>query len=390
MSGDLILELRDPTLAVRRSVDLNNLLELKLLPRHNQLGAWTAKLVDSVDADLARQPGWGVVATVDDRVVLSGPVQAAEHTDKPGEPGTWSLAGFDDMVVVADAVAYPSPGSTDLTAQGGTAGSGYDKRSGTAEAVILGYVGANVGPSAPAARRATGLTLSTSLGRGGTGSWRARFDPLGELLEGIAKPRGLGFRVRQVGVGRLFEVYAPVDRSATLQFDTANDTADEVTYSYQAPALTRAIVGGGGAGAARALRERSNAGSLAAEALWGRRVEQFVDERDTTDTGELDQAGDQALADAGLTLVAAKLAPRDTAQTKFGRDYFLGDKVTVVVGDLPVAAVITEVEATWTPAGYAVAATVGDASAATRNPLLAQLRASRAQARRLGRLERRT
>lgn len=382
--SELLVEVRDPALARVAQVDHRDITDMTVTPRLRNVGAWALTLDLGGQADLLRQPGYGLVVTLGADVLMSGPAVAAS---RKGRDRTWSIAGVSDDVILADARAWPSPATTDLTAQSGTAGSGYDKRTGAAETVIRGYVDSNLGPSAPVGRRRTLLDLATDLGRGAAVSAQARFDVLGELADRLGATGGLGWRVRQNGARLLFECYTVADKSALVRFDADVGTLDDFEYSYASPGLTRAIVAGGGLGAARTLRERTSAASLAAESLWGRRVETFIDQRQTTVAAELDQAGDEALADGGSTVTGLRVDPVDTDLAMFGRDYQLGDRVTVVVDDVEVADQVTEATLTFGPGGMQVAASVGDPDLAVRDPLLAALLRART---RLGRLERRT
>jgi hypothetical protein len=97
-------------------------------------------------------------------------------------------------------------------------------------------------------------------------------------------------------------------------------------YSNEAPVSNFAIVGGGGEGAARIIKQKGDTESIA---KYGR-IETFVDQRNTSDDTELNQS----LVEE-LTNKAEKnnfnFTPIDTPQLAFNRDYGLGDKVSVVL-----------------------------------------------------------
>lgn len=392
---DLLVEIRDPDLQRRGQIDARDLNGASFIRRRRSLGGWALQLPASVPAcQLLRQTGWGLIATLDGDVFLSGPTQRAEFKASAADPaGTWTISGYDDSRILGDLLAWPSPATSDLSAQAGTAGSGYDQRSGPAETLMRAYVLANAGALAPGDRRVALLDVATDQARGATVAGSARFDALGDILNGLATVGGdLGYRVRQQGARLVFEVTVPRDLSALIRFDLDNGTLDDLTYSYEAPTLTRAVVGGEGEAAARTLVPRWTADSLAAEADWARTIWRFLDERGTASLAELEQAGDKALIDGGATKVGLTISPVDTDLVQFGRDYLDGDTVTVVVGDVEIADVITETTLTIGPDGLSMKATVGDSNAAVSpltDPLLRALRDTRDQARRLGRLERR-
>jgi hypothetical protein len=191
------------------------------------------------------------------------------------------------------------------------------------------------------ARRDTRLTLGTNGHRGATLTKSPRFQALGALLNEVATvadyPSGtgrqLGFRVVQIGASLQFQTYATADQSAAVRFDVDNGTLASSTVATAAPTVTRTIVGGQGDGTARQMEEVTSTDSLTAEAAWGRRIEQFIDQRQTSDPAQLTAAGTSALTQGGLSQFAMKLTPADDAPWVCGVDYGLGDVVTVVVRD---------------------------------------------------------
>lgn len=398
----LLVQIRKPDLTFWGQLEPEDIDGLVLTPRFNKLGGWAVSLpADSPAAEALRSPGWGLVVLLDGDTLLSGPMYQATLSKSAADPvGVWALAGYDDSVILSDELAWPSPATTNIAAQTGTAGSGYDERGGSAETVLKGYVNANIGPAAPAGRRNTDLTIQSTVGSGSgsvvdaTGENGGRFQQLGALLSTLATSGGVGFRVRQVGFGLRFEVFAPSDLTGLIRLDVDNATIDTLTYTYQAPIKTHAIVAGDGADADRILRMVTTTDSLDASTLWGRRVESF-ESSSGADDDVLDQTGADALATDGQTQVGLSIAPIDTDLVQFSRDYYLGDRVTVVVdplmfppsGEMP--AVVTEANITYGTDGFQVKAVIGDPAVVNRDPLLSALRQLRSQSQRLGRIERR-
>lgn len=264
---------------------------------------WTGTLVErtnlpdtlQVEGPLERLrdllvPGSGV--TLEDGVGtrFSGPL--TEFT-KRGD-GTCTATFASDLIWLWGRICYPTPAAVWQSQS-----ADYDTRTGAAETVLLAFVNANVGPGALAARQRPGLTLPTTLGRGGTVTITARFDNVGQLVRDIAEAAGLRVTVLQAGASLVLAVDQPADLSAWARYGTGDAggpgiLSEEWEYTVKAPELTRALVGGGGEGAARILRERA---STPVESLWGNRSEVFVDQRNTSDTAELDKAGDDEIAD---------------------------------------------------------------------------------------------
>lgn len=385
----LLVEVRRGDYTRAGQIDAKDVRDLTCTLRLNNLGAWSITLPETAAAAAElRVPGAGIVVTLDDDVLLSGPLVAGELKQRQGEVDTWTFEGIDDGWVIADALAWPNPGVPSVALQPGTANTGYDLRDGPAETLMRAYVSANVGPLAVGSRKVPVLDLAPDLGRGPSVRGSARFTPMGELLSGLATIAGLTFRVRANGDRLLFEVGTRTDRTALVRFDVDNDTADEASYRFEAPGLTRAIVAGQGEGVQRLFVSRSSTASLAAEALWGRRRERFVDRRDTTEEAVLVQAGDEALADEGRTRVGVKISPVDTAAVRFWRDWRIGDTASATIGDVTLQDVISEATATYGPDGLQVKAVLGDPSVAAQNTVVQLLEEQRRIKTRTGRLER--
>lgn len=385
-ADELIVEIRDVTLARVGQINLGDINPLAATLRYNNVGSWSVALPARSDAaELLRLPGAGIIVSHAGETLFSGPTVSPTR-QRTAADDIWTVVGVTDEVILADALAWPDPSTADISLQQ----LANDVRTGPAETLLRGYVNDNIGPAAPTSRRgalAQLLTVEADLARGGTVTDSARFVKLGELLARIATVGGVGFRVLQVDSRLVFRVFIPNDRAALVRIDIDNGTTDELTYGYEPPELTRAIVGGTGEGASRNLLEQSSADSVAAETAWGRRIEEFVDES-SGNTAEMQAAADKRLTAAGATKVSLATKPVDTRLMQFGRDYFLGDRVTVVVDELEVPDVVTEAVITVDPSGLSTRATVGDPAAAQRDPLLRQLAALRRDVRRLSRLER--
>jgi hypothetical protein len=101
------------------------------------------------------------------------------------------------------------------------------------------------------------------------------------------------------------------------------------------------------------------------------------------------------LAADGKTVTSLTVDLIDTEDRVFGRDYWLGDKVTVVVDpdavatDGQVPGVLSAATITFGPAGYQAKALIGDIDAAGGTVLQRLARAQKNQARRVSALERR-
>ena len=372
-ADELVVEVRSLDLK-RKGVIPAKLLNLSGAVRWCNVGAWSLTLPAGHPlADALRLPGAGVIVTGLDGVLWSGPAEAPDVEYSSSVPaGLVTVTGVTDDVVLGDTLAWPSPASTSLTAQAGvnwpanTARSdGYWVGTGPVESLMHALVAANIGPSAPAARRgglAQKLVMGTNLGRGPTVTKRVRFQNLGQALAELAAGSGVGFRVVQDGPTLKFETFATADRSGFVRFTVQNDRLTSQNVAIAAPGVTRPLVAGQGKGAARTLVAPTTPESVAAETAWGRRIERFIDQRQTNDTAELTQAGMEALAETGFTRVAVTSVTGDDQSMRWGRDFGLGDTVAVEVEGTETTSFITGLALVAGPDGVRTGADLGDTS----------------------------
>lgn len=355
--------------------------------KHNDTGAGTftapasPALVDAVTT-----PGNRVCLIRDGRIFSSGPIEKPGSykwsASKDGRTGLGevTVAWADNLALVARHLSYPNPALA-ATAQD------TDKYTATgvnAETLMRTLVNVNCGPGALAARQEPALALGTVAGVGSNVNLSTRFEPLGDVLRTVALAGGsLGFRIREdrTSAQLLFEVFAPVDRTASIRFSRDLNNLRELSTDPDAPTATAALVGGDGTGAARTIIERTNVSAAA----WGR-SETWVNQAGDADTTQMQQAGDKALSD-GAEKVRLTVVAVDTPAQTFGRDFWLGDKVSVLLPTgAQVADIVSAAHLTATPTdGVVVAPTIGTDTAASDDPTLQMIRDME---RRVGRLER--
>ena len=355
---DLIVEVRDSSLNRIGQIQPQDLVGATFVVRYNNVGSWSITLPHAHPlGELLRLPGYGILLTgPSGERIISGPTLSAKLTQsQDNTDGTWEIVGASDDILLSERLAYPTPSTADVTLQT----SGYDIRTGLSETVIKEYVDVNIGPSAPATRQISNLTIEADSARGSTIAASARFKTLQELIYDLAQITGLGYRISQVNGGLEFSIFEPTDRSDTIRMDIQNRKLSSAIYSYGTAKVTRAIVGGRGEAENRLFIERTNSDSLDAETVWGRRIEVFKDARQSQETDELNTAGDELLADIGKTIVEMSVTPSDDETMVYGVDWFLGDRVTVVANEIESSAVVTEVGIQIASDGVRIGATVG-------------------------------
>lgn len=356
--SDITVEVRDKNLT-RIGMIRPEELDLELSDLHNNVGSWRLRLgAEHPLAGALRQPGSGIVVTGRDGTeIFSGPMVKQENAATADDPaGTITFEGVSDSVVLADHLAFPDPTNIDPTTQTRS----HDVRTGPTETLMHAYVNANIGPGAPAARRKANLVMGVDLGRGTLTTKSARFKVLGTLLEELAVVDNLGFRVIQRGNQLAFETYQVQDRSAEIRLDVYNNTLAGHRVAISPPGATQVIVAGQDEGVDRQFRWLNTPESVAAEIEWGRRIERFVDQRQTDNVDELDQAGMEVLTKEGFSTLAVQAVPMEDSAMEFGRDWYLGDRITVVVEGQELSSTVTGLVIKANREGFRVGALIGD------------------------------
>jgi len=245
-------------------------------------------------------------------------------------PGPYiTLSGADYLALIANRIVYPTPAN----AWSAQTAAGTDPVSNVPlETAIKHYVNNNVGPAAIASRRIAPLSIATDQGRGSNISYTAKFvqggnlnlmDVIRALIAQAGSGNAMGVSVaRQASThSLLFDCYVPRNLSGKAWFsrDLGNLTA--ISFSLTDPTCTDALVQGSGTNFIQ--RTASNKTQY-------NQTEQFIDSSSETDTNNLNSTAQQAILSgaAGPTL-SATLA--DTPYLTFGRDYGLGDIVTIEV-----------------------------------------------------------
>lgn len=371
------IETRDPGL--RRTGHLEDFITLEMPLKFNQASLWSLTVDGTSDAAALLDDASGIIVARGDTVLLSGPITDRQST-LSNRRSTLTVSGLDDTCWLERRLVLPVPAGPPYT------DAEYDDRSGPAETVMRYYVDRNLGPSATAARRLARLTLPPDLGRGAAVRGRGRFHTLLELLQGLALADGnIGFRIVQVNETLEFQVYVPSDLTATAIFSLELGNLAGYDYKTAVPTTNYAYVGGSGEGTARVFVEGGDQVSIDVHG----RFETFRDRRDSALTADLEQQRTETLAE-GAASTALSITPVDTEAVTFGRDYNLGDRVTVTVGNTPIADVVREVVLKLTADGAEELTPVVGTEGASQPSLETQITDQmRRQARRLSNLERR-
>lgn len=330
-ANDWRIQVRDANL--NRLGELSDYTSLDMVLKYNDVSTWRLTIDRrSRLAAALRTPGAGIIVTRDGNTVLSGYWVEEEHT-RGKTRNELTLSGHDDTGWLARRFAHPQPGSAGTGPPYST--QAEDVRTGQASTVIRAFVSNNADSLAPSVRKVPGLAVGGDLFVGSTVTGRGRWQSLLTLVQELASASEaagspVGFVVRQTGSILSFFAYPPVEAADTVRFGIELGNLAEFTYRRTAPTCTYAVVGGAGEGTARTIYEKPNSEAIA---QWGRIEGELVATSNTSVAAELSQAADKELLDNGVK-TSLSVTPIDTEHQRYGIDYVLGYRVTVVLDDL--------------------------------------------------------
>ncbi len=382
MTGRWVVQTRDSDRLITGQVDVFHSLEVAM--RHNRGAAWTLTLPADHDQRDLFTPGAGILVWSPDVTwpILTGQIRDLTETVTAAGAATVTVTGVDDTARLTGRVIYPDP---TRTADDQTTDTNWVD-SDAAETVIRSLVDTQAGAGALAARRIAGLTVNPDTATGDTVAVNARFPGLLDTIAALADTGGVGIRVVQwdvdngdiltaAGEGTTdlrLQFYTPTDRSDRVRFTSASGALDGWQHAVAAGTVTRAIVAGQGEGTARTIIELADTD---AETDWAERQESFIDARDSNDLDVLTQRGYDQITTAGAA-ASLKASPSATALLAFGRDWWLGDTVTMIVDAVTITAAVSAVTIKVTGDGEAqVTPTVGPADTLTGPRIYAAVRA---------------
>jgi hypothetical protein len=356
--------------------------------KFNEPGSGSVTLTAYPDVMAQLQPGNRLVVIRDGQIWMAGPMEVpTDYTwsisdEGEPDPGRVVVNFADDLATLAGYITWPVPANA-WTAQLGNTWRTINATN--AETIIRTLVNETCGPGARAERQIAHLALDTVAGAGTTTSVSTRFEPLLDACRRVALAGGgIGFRTRQDGSQLKFGCYAPADLTATARFSIGLGNLRSLSFKQSAPTSTHALVAGTepDTGTTRTFVQVADA---AAAATWWR-VEKYVDGSEANDTnGELTNAGTVEIADGAAPIELATVTV-DTEDLRAGRDFGLGDKVTIALPTgLEATDLVRSIHLQADPDSGEFVSTLVGSPAATTDPQMVKL--IRTLSRRLGRLE---
>lgn len=302
---------------------------LELVERHLGVGRWVLQTGwrSPAAAALVETPGAGIEVVNDNGQTVFGGVLEQIHRDFNGERDEGQFSGSDDNVWLADRIALPEP----LTADPALWTAAHDVHTGPLTTAVMSFVDVQLGPgsvgaAALPARQVPNLIFATNPAAGPSVTITARNVPVLDVVAQVCGPNRAAAFIRQDEEVLRFTCRLARDRTGVV-FSPQFGNLGAWSYTVTAPKATSVYVGGRGELAAREIRAVVNA----LDAVWGRRVEQFYDQRHLDDPTQLVPAGQAFLTEqAERTSLTAELGGDRWA---YRDDFDLGDLVRVVVDE---------------------------------------------------------
>ncbi|MEU0159027.1 siphovirus ReqiPepy6 Gp37-like family protein [Streptomyces sp. NPDC006261] len=368
-----------------RDKDLNRVgvidtwLQLDIIVRFCAQGSWKLLVRAGTEQAELLQRGGGVAIYQDgvENPIVTGQIEDFQKyftTQQHSSMGSLFVGGSCDNKLAYSRLAFPDPSKS--VAQQYSSPIHVRTVNTPSSSAVWDELEKSMGSTAVLNRRIPGVNIGTKPTFGGTVNDTLRYDVIGEKLAGWCEAKKLGYRFLYDPNTRSIDldIFAPRDLSKEVRFSTDLGNLREFIWTLSAPKITRVIVACQGEGKARYLYQKID---TEAETEWGMQIEHFIDRRDlpiVTDmaTGNPVKASlDVTTAEFESALEAVKLSadealkegerngnfqiyPIDTEQVKFGRDYFVGDIVTVAVDGVEYSDMVREVDITVDDGGNAV------------------------------------
>lgn len=316
--------------------------------RNNDVSTFSLD-VDGGDLLASRfERGWRVVIEDEGEMLLCGEANKIGTEPKAGVRDL-TVSGKDDMVWLQNMISLPEPDK--LPDNQGVAA--YYKAKANSGQLITDLVRTHIGQSAPTGYKRPLWVEPSTLG--GVASINSRFKPLLDEVATLAQGV-LNVRMTQDDEAQrtVMTVAEGRDKSRAIRLTEDNNGLDDWNMDQDAPDVTQVLVAGQGEGEARTLKlVKGNDND------WNFWALRFQDRRDTDELDQLIQAGEETL-DEGREKSTISLGVQETDNKRFGRDFWLGDTITVQLADRAVVSdVVQSARIKWGPEGRTVELTVG-------------------------------
>lgn len=317
------------------------------------------------------EKGWRVAIHDEGMQMIAGQPNHLGRSSKSGVQDL-ELSGTNDHVWLKNMITLPNP-STAADNQNQDA---YYKATGDAATLIYDLTRRHIGQNARTEFRRPLTAQAPSELAGKSLKLNSRFKAVLDEVQSLANQSNLVTRMVQDddAMSTVFSTTRGRDLSRAVRMTEKNAGIGDWDLGEDAPTVTDVLVAGQGEGTARTLKLVSGN-----ENDWGFKGLAFQDRRDTNELAELIQAGEETL-DEGRAKSTISVEIEETESKRFGRNFWLGDTITVQLADKTrITDKVQVADIDWTPQGRTVKLTVGpvlDEQDAPRwVPLVASLQA---------------
>ena len=297
------------------------------------------------------EKGWRIVIEDEGQQLCAGTPSTLGRSSNDGAQ-TLDLSGSDDMVWLRDMITLPNPAA----AADNQDQDAYWKASGRGAPLIYNLTRLLVGQNARTEFRRPLMVNNPGVGFGKTLSVNTRFKTVLEEVQSLAIQSGAVVTLSQDDTNRrtVMDIASGRDLSRAVRMTEINGGIGGWELSEEAPTVTQVLVAGQGEGTERTLKLVSGNANE-----WGFRGLQFQDRRDTNDIAELTLAGEETLEE-GRATANITVEIHETPNKRFGRDFRLGDTITVQLEDgVLVTDIVQTAEISWGENGREVKLTIG-------------------------------
>ena len=312
---------------------ISDFVTLRILMTLNDVGSWSIK--SRTKEPCPFEPGMGIVVVRDSEFLYGGIVEKIQDTlDAKTSLYTWEVSGVGDLGYLNRRVCYVDP----IT--GSTTNAGHYTDSGELSSVINRLIDRNVGENALESRREPIIRSNSVTPFGGQASVYLRFQNLLSAVVSTCRKNGYNIRANwdKNNSKVFYELFTGTNLSQDIIFTEQLNNITNSEFIAKAPEGNSLIAGGKGEMTEREFAYADNATSID---QWGR-IEKFVDARNQDGledyvNGKLDEKSENVI---GYSCTASD---SDNAP-QFGKDYNLGDIISMKVGTTYIAAEVQQVE----------------------------------------------
>ena len=312
---------------------VSDFVTLHILMTLNGVGSWSIK--SRTKEPCPFEPGMGIIVVRDSEFLYGGIVEKIQDVlDAKTSLYTWGVSGVGDLGYLNRRVCYVDPitGSTTIA--------GHYTDSGELSSVVNRLIDRNVGENALESRREPIIRSNSVTPFGGQASVYLRFQNLLSAVVSTCRKNGYNIRANwdKNNSKVFYELFTGTNLSQDIIFTEQLNNITNSEFIAKAPEGNSLIAGGKGEMTEREFAYADNATSIDQ----GGRIEKFVDARNQDGledyvNGKLDEKSENVI---GYSCTASD---SDNAP-QFGKDYNLGDIISMKVGTTYIAAEVQQVE----------------------------------------------